>query len=94
MAASNVVVKPAWARSLAAFKLRLSAEDKQTFEFTTWEGLQESIKEIQEKQVHRRAYRNLNKIKPFLLTLQQYSLVIEQFVNAKSDFLAFIWVSA
>ena len=83
---------PAFRQSLTAFKLRLSTADEERFVLTTFEDLKTAVKEIQQEQVQRRGYRNLTKIKPFLVTLQQYALVIEQFVNAKSDFLAFIWV--
>ena len=34
---------------------------------------------------------NLGRIRPLLKTLLSYSLVIEVFVNAKPDVLAFIW---
>ncbi len=85
--------EPAFSRSLAAFKKRLSQEDCERFSLTTFEDLRIAIDSIQREQGLRRSYRNLNKIKPFISTLQQYALVIEQFVNSKSDFLAFIWVS-
>lgn len=85
--------EPAFSRSLADFKKRLSQEDCERFSLTTFEDLRVAIDKIQKEQAQRRSYRNLNKIKPFISTLQQYALVIEQFVNAKSDFLAFIWVS-
>ena len=83
---------PAFHRSLTAFKKRLSTTDEETFALTTFEDLKTTVEDIQQEQAQRRGYRNLAKIKPFLVTLQQYALIIEQFVNAKSDFLAFIWV--
>ena len=79
-------------RSLEEFRRRLSAEDLENFEFTSFESLELAIKETQKDQAQRRALRNLNKIKPFLCFLQDYARVIEQFVSAKPDFLAFIWV--
>ena len=85
--------EPAFSRSLADFKKRLSQQDCERFSLTTFDDLKIAIDKIQREQGLRRSYRNLNKIKPFISTLQQYALVIEQFVNAKSDFLAFIWVS-
>ena len=88
----RMAAAPAFRQSLTAFKLRLSTADEEKFVLTTFEDLKTAVKEIQQEQVQRRGYRNLTKIKPFLVTLQQYALVIEQFVNAKSDFLAFIWV--
>lgn len=86
--------EPAFIRSLADFKKRLTQEDCERFSLTTFEDLTNAINMIQREQGLRRGYRNLNKIKPFISFLQQYALVIEQFVNAKSDFLAFIWVSS
>ena len=83
----------AFSRSMAAFKRQLSLRDIEAFEFTTFEELKDSIDRIQHEQANRRGYRNLNKIRPFLQFLQQYARVIEQFVSAKPDFLAFIWVS-
>ena len=80
-------------RSLAAFRKRLSTQDIENFELTSFDDLKAAINDIQTKQAQRRGYRNLNKIKPFLHFLQQYARVIEQFVSAKPDFLAFIWVS-
>lgn len=82
----------AFTRSLEGFRRRLSAEDLENFEFTSFESLELAIKEIQKDQAQRRALRNLNKIKPFLCFLRDYARVIEQFVSAKPDFLAFIWV--
>lgn len=84
---------PAFSRSLEAFQKRLSSLDIEAFESTTFEDLRNSVDHIQKEQAQRRGYRNLNKIKPFLRFLQQYARVIEQFVSAKPDFLAFIWVS-
>ena len=84
---------PAFSRSLEAFKRQLSPREAEAFEFATFEEVRKAIDNIQNEQAHRRGYRNLNKIRPFLDFLQQYARVIEQFVSAKPDFLAFIWVS-
>ena len=84
---------PAFSRSLEAFRRRLSAEDIEKLELTTFEDLQFAIEQIQSDQAQRRTIRNLNKIKPLLHFLQDYARVIELFVSVKPDFLAFIWVS-
>ncbi|CAF9936412.1 MAG: hypothetical protein ALECFALPRED_006844 [Alectoria fallacina] len=84
----------AFTRSLEGFRRRLSAEDIENFQLTTFESLQLAIQKIQKEQAQRRSLRNLNKVRPFIGFLQQYARVIEQFVSAKPDFLAFIWVSA
>ncbi len=88
----------AFSRSLEAFKRELSSQprhqgDIEAFEWATIEELRNAIGNIQREQAQRRGYRNLNKIRPFVESLQQYARVIEVFVSAKPDFLAFIWVS-
>jgi len=83
---------PAFARSLRAFKDRLSSRDIEAFDLATYEDLKTAVDAIQKEQSQRQGFRNLNKIRPLLEFLQQYSRVIEQFVTAKADFLAFVWV--
>ncbi|KAI9819644.1 MAG: hypothetical protein M1827_007094 [Pycnora praestabilis] len=78
-------------RVFESFKLRLSEQDIKAFELSSFEDLKIAIDNIQKAQAARRGYRNLNKIKPFLSGLQQYSKVIEQFVSAKPAILAFLW---
>ena len=56
----------AFARSLEGFRRRLSAEDLENFQLTTFSSLELAIKEIQRDQAQRRALRNLNRVKPFL----------------------------
>ncbi|KAH7324015.1 ankyrin repeat-containing domain protein [Rhexocercosporidium sp. MPI-PUGE-AT-0058] len=76
---------------LANFKKRLSPEDIELFQFTTLDDLKASIKRIQTEQAARKGLRNLNKIKPFLNGVKQYAGVLEVFVQAKPEILAFIW---
>ncbi|KAL8837871.1 MAG: hypothetical protein Q9170_002346 [Blastenia crenularia] len=85
---------PAFSRSLKAFKDRLSGQDIDTFELATYEDLKTAVDNIQKEQSQRKGLRNLNKIRPLLEFLQQYSRVIEQFVNAKADLLAFVWIAS
>jgi len=66
--------------------------DIEAFELATYEDLKIAVDVIQREQSQRQGLRNLNKLRPLLEFLRQYSLVIEQFVTAKADFLAFIWV--
>ncbi|KAL9043378.1 MAG: hypothetical protein Q9214_003434, partial [Letrouitia sp. 1 TL-2023] len=82
---------PAFTRSLRTFQDQLLTSERESFSLTTYDDLKISIETIQKEQRGRRCVRNLNTIKPFLVTLQQYTHVIEQFVNAKAEFLAFIW---
>ena len=87
------LVPPCFSRSLNASKRRLSSQDIEIYELATFSDIKHTIDSIQKEQAKRRGYRNLNKIKPMVDCLQQYARVIEQFVSAKPDFLAFIWVS-
>lgn len=77
---------------LSTFRSRLSPQDIRNFQSTTFEDLQEEITRIQKEQAQRRGFRNLNKARPFLNGVEQYSKVIEVFVNAKPSIMAFIWV--
>ncbi|KUJ21501.1 uncharacterized protein LY89DRAFT_610110, partial [Mollisia scopiformis] len=76
---------------LANFKKRLSSEHTELFQLTTLDDLKASIKRIQTEQAAKKGLRNLNKIKPFLNGLRQYAEVLEVFVQAKPEILAFIW---
>jgi dsDNA-specific endonuclease/ATPase MutS2 len=78
---------------LAGFKKRLSSEHAELFQLATFDDLKASIKRIETEQAARKGLRNLNKIKPFLNGLRQYAEVLEVFVQAKPEILAFIWVS-
>lgn len=82
----------AFSRVLCAFRSRLSLQDINAFRYTTFDDLKQTISDIQKEQAQRRGLRNLNKIRPFLNGLGQYAQVIEVFVNAKPDILAFVWV--
>lgn len=82
----------AFSQVLSAFRRRLSAQDIHDFQSTTFEDLKEEINRIQTVQAQRRGFRNLNKVRPFVNGIEQYSKVIEVFANAKPDIMAFIWV--
>ena len=77
---------------LASFQKRLSSQDLELFRVTTFNDLKVAVNTIQKEQAARKGLRNLNKIKPFLDGLSQYSGVLEVFLQAKPDILAFIWV--
>ena len=64
---------------LADFQKRLSAEQIEEFRFATFQSLQEAIHKIQKEQAQRQSFRNLNKIRPFVDGLVQYSKIIELF---------------
>src|SRR5205809_3465485 len=68
---------------------------KDTYDFSKFNTLQDVYDEtdrIQDEQAKKGALRHLRKIQPYLAQLEQYSGVIEQFVQAKPDILALIWV--
>jgi hypothetical protein len=60
-------------------------------EIKNLEDLDLAIREIEKQQANRKSLRDMGKVRPFLNALDQYSQVIEVFVNAKPDMLAFIW---
>jgi hypothetical protein len=78
---------------LASFQTRLSQADVELFRITTFDDLKVAVATIQKEQAARKGLRNLNKIKPFLTCLNQYTQVLEVFVQVKPEILGFIWVS-
>src|SRR5436190_17913803 len=78
---------------LAEFKKGLSADERADFEFTTITDVYNEIARIQKLQEKRGMLRNLRRIEPFITGMVRYSQVIEVFVSAKPNILAFIWVS-
>lgn len=60
-------------------------------EIYTLEDLEHAIQDIEVSQAGRKSLRYLNKIKPCLHALNDYSKTIEVFVNAKPDIMAFVW---
>lgn len=78
-------------RALARFKDHLSPAEQEEFRLTSLEDLHDTINQIQNTQGSERRMRNLTRIKGFLEAMEQYSKVVEVFLNA-SDILAFVWV--
>ncbi|KAL6721442.1 hypothetical protein ACLMJK_000545 [Lecanora helva] len=83
-----------FSNALDSFKRRLNSQEKEHFELGNLQDLKLAISNIQKEQAQRHGFRNLNKIRPVVDFLQNYARVIEQFVSAKPDFLAFIWVAS
>ena len=70
-------------------------EDWNEFDFRgieTIEDVYNEIDQIQEEQGREKRLRNLRRLEPFLTCLEQYSAVLDTFVQAKADVLALIWV--
>ncbi|KAI9687323.1 MAG: hypothetical protein M1822_002366 [Bathelium mastoideum] len=77
-------------KALEDFKKGLRPEDEENFNGTTLEDLQNSIKDLQQKQYSQRRLQNLNRLKPFLEAIDQYGKIVEIFANS-SIFVTFIW---
>jgi len=60
-------------------------------EIYTLGDLEKAIQDIEVSQARRNSLRFMNKIKPCLHALNDYSKTIEVFVNAKPDIMAFVW---
>lgn len=70
----------------------LKQSEKEHFQWTDFESLKTSIKDIQAEQALKNKMRNWGRLKAFLEGMEQYEKLIEVFLNA-SDYLAFVWVS-
>jgi hypothetical protein len=88
-------IMTAFEQLLANFRAGLPDDEKAAFEVTTDVGeVWNEMKRIQKEQEKKKTLRYMRRIKPFLDSLHRYSEVLEVFVQAKPDVLAFIWVSA
>lgn len=58
----------------------------------TIDDVYKEINRIQEEQGRKGELRNMNRIAPFLVCLEQYSNVLDTFVQVKPSVLALIWV--
>ena len=78
--------------ALKKFKDSLTGTEKQQFNFTTLDDVWAEVMKIQREQGDRRSLQNIARIETFLNGLKKYSAVIEVFVQAKPELMAFIWV--
>lgn len=85
-------VSTAFDDALFTFKRDLPDAEKLDFAQTTIGDVLKAAKDIQEKQSKRGLLRNLNRIRPYIDGLVQFSGVIEVFVQGKPEIMAFIWV--
>jgi hypothetical protein len=83
-----------WLKGCLLSKKRdhLKQTEKEQFQWTDFDSLKTSIKEIQAEQASKNKMRNWGRLKAFLEGMEQYEKLIEVFLNA-SDYLAFVWVS-
>jgi hypothetical protein len=83
---------PSFARVAENFQRFLTPEQARDFRYTTLGDLKTAIDNIQETQAGKYGLRNLRRILPFIHGLEQYTGVLEVFVQVKPDVLGLIWV--
>ena len=52
----------------------------------------DATREVQRQQAKTKTYRGLKRIEPLIKVLQEYSSVIDTFVQVKPDIMGLIWV--
>jgi hypothetical protein len=82
------------ARTEFMAKLKHPEQHAELLGCTSLQAVLDGINDIQEKGANAQRFRNLSRIRPYLDRLNQFSGVIEVFVQAKADVLSLIWVSA
>lgn len=85
-------LESAFTLGLKRFQDGLTSEEMTEFRFATIEDVWKKATEIQKQQSSRGSMRNMARIEPLLSGLSRYSHVIEVFVQAKPEIMAFIWV--
>jgi molecular chaperone GrpE (heat shock protein) len=75
---------------LSDFKKRLTPKELEDFQITTLQDVRETALRIQRDQEIVKKMMNMTRIESFLEAMDQFSKVIEVFLNA-SMFVAFIW---
>ena len=78
--------------ALERFRNNLTPTEISQFNFTTIDDVWTEVETIQDEQSARRSLRNMKRIEPFINGLRNYSAVLEVFVQAKPEIMAFIWV--
>jgi hypothetical protein len=88
MATGSLIIENAFNKLRDA----ITHEDSREFTNTTLEDVWSVARSIEREQEARRSLRNVRRIEPFLLFLEDYSKVIEVFCQGYSP-MSFIWVS-
>ena len=78
--------------ALERFRNNLTATEISKFNLTTIDDVWAEVTKIQREQGARRSLQNMARIEPFINGLRSYSAVVEVFVQAKPEIMAFIWV--
>lgn len=80
----------AFTRAISKFRARLTGNQLVEFKSTTYEELCKELSRIERDQDARKETMNLRRIQTCLEVMEQFSKVIEVFLNA-SDMVAFVW---
>ncbi|KAK5050383.1 hypothetical protein LTR84_003664 [Exophiala bonariae] len=95
MAQNPISPSRSYELALQNFRLQagLTVQELADLEMTTLEDLQKALATMQIKQQNTKKLMYLKRLQPFLDALEQYSKVINIFVNT-SNFVAFVWVTS
>jgi len=85
-----VAAKDIFQTTLSDFKKRLTQKEQDDFRFATLEDVRRLIFRIQNEQEGFKTMVNMTRIQSFLEAMDQFSKVIEVFLNV-SEFVAFVW---
>jgi hypothetical protein len=89
MAAQSSPQEGAFRQALKEFTDTLTPDEADDFRLSSLGDLQMTILEIQAKQASEKRMRDLTRLQSFLEAMEQYSNIIEIFLNA-TEFVAFI----
>ena len=76
--------------ALAKFKVRMTAEERDRFKFTTLDDVRRTVLDIQQKQLAKAEGMHLARLQGFLEGCKQLGEVVEVFLNT-SEVVAFVW---
>ena len=80
-------------RTLDRFKISLSPDEIEDFQFSSLADVHNVIDKVQEDQKLTKTMMNLPRIQCFLETMDQFGKVVEIFLN-NSMFVSYVWVRA
>jgi hypothetical protein len=89
---SNESVSVAFSSALSDFRSALLRDCIDESEIcSSLPELRTAIGDVERQQSQRKSLQNMARIRPLIEALEDYSRIIEVFVNAKPDLLAFVW---
>jgi hypothetical protein len=90
---TSLWLQEAFELSKEQFLRNLTSKTKFDFsKIATVDDVYDAAANIQRQQAKTKSFRGLKRIEPLLKVLQEYSGVVDTFVQAKPDILSFIWV--